>query len=65
MSNGQPYAKPLAVEVFDGEVVVTASDGPLGISLTADAAAETAERLAVAAQLARQHQGSQTGASDD
>jgi hypothetical protein len=65
MSNDRPYAKPLAVQVFDGEVVITASDGPLGISMTAEAAAETAERLAAAAQLAREHQGSHTGAVDD
>lgn len=64
MSHSQPYAKPFAVEVFDGEVVITANDGPLGISLTPDAAEETAHRLSAAARLARAH-ASHTGALED
>lgn len=56
MSQHGPYAEPLSVEVFDGEVVVRSTNGPLGISLTPGAAAETAARLAEAAAQASQDQ---------
>jgi len=46
------YEKPLAVEIFDGEVVLRATDGPFSASLTAAAAAKTAEDLAEAARTA-------------
>jgi hypothetical protein len=54
MSQLSPYESPLTVEVVDGEVVVRTLDGPVGISLTPHAAAETAGRLAEAAERARQ-----------
>lgn len=44
----EAYRDPLGVETFDGEVVIT-GPGRIGISLTAGAAAQTAERLAAAA----------------
>ena len=53
------YDKPLTVEVVDGEVVVRAVDGPLGISLTPQAAAETALHLAEAAEQAKRRQAPQ------
>ncbi|PSC05945.1 hypothetical protein SLNSH_06095 [Alsobacter soli] len=44
---------PLNVEIYNGEVVVT---GPrVAVALTADAAAETARRLAAAASEAGAH----------
>ena len=45
----EAYREPLAVETFDDEVVIT-GPGPIGISMTASAAAETARRLALAAR---------------
>ena len=56
MSHQLPYDKPLAVEVVDGEVVLRALDGPLGISLPPGAAAATAVQLAAAAERARRGQ---------
>jgi hypothetical protein len=47
-----PSDKALTVEVVDGEVVLRAVDGPLGVSLTPSAAAETAALLAEAASRA-------------
>ncbi|MCR5876871.1 hypothetical protein LRS10_23570 [Phenylobacterium sp. J426] len=64
MADTRAYDKPLEVEVVDGEVVVRATDGPMGISLTPDAAAATAQELARAADLAADH-ASQTGAFRD
>jgi hypothetical protein len=64
MSHQSPYDKPLTVEVVEGEVVVRARDGPLGISLTPRAAAETAVRLAAAAERAKIHQAPQIGADE-
>lgn len=61
MSHQMPYDKPLTVEVVDGEVVVRALDGPVGISLTPGAAAATAVQLAWAAERARIRQAPQTG----
>ena len=60
MSHQLPYDKPLTVEVVDGEVVIRALDGPLGISLTAGAAAETAVQLAMAAERASRGQAPHT-----
>jgi len=42
------YEDPLAVETYEGEVVIT-GPGRIGVSLTASAAAQTARRLAAAA----------------
>lgn len=64
MSHNCPYDKPLTVEVVDGEVVVRALDGPLGISLTPHAAAQTAVQLAAAAERAARRQAPQTGAEE-
>ena len=50
MSKTQAYDKALLVEVYEGEVVLRALDGPMGVSLTPRAAAETAKALAKAAQ---------------
>jgi hypothetical protein len=49
MTVTKAYDQPLCVEICEGEIVIRARDGPLGISLTADAAAKTAEQLAAAA----------------
>jgi hypothetical protein len=59
MSTTKAYEKPLSIEVVDGEVVVRSPDGPTAISLTPAAAAETAGRLAEAAERAAQPQASQ------
>lgn len=48
---GQTYDRPLEVDVHGIEVVIT-GPGPNGIALTAQAAAESASRLAAAAQKA-------------
>lgn len=48
----EAYEEPLGVEAFDGEVVIT-GPGRVGVSLTASAAAQTAQRLAAAAEAAR------------
>ena len=52
MGTMEPYAEPLAVGVIEDEVVVT-GPGATGVALTADAAAETAQRLEAAARRAR------------
>jgi hypothetical protein len=59
VSNTQAYDKALSVEVYDGEVVLRTSDGPMAVSLTPRAAAETADELAKAAKLAASHHDSQ------
>lgn len=59
MAGTNAYEKPLSVEVFDGEVVLSTPEGPFSASLTAAAAAETAEHLAAAARAAFDHQPSQ------
>jgi hypothetical protein len=56
-----PSDKALTVEVVDGEVVLRAVDGPLGVSLTPSAAAETAALLAEAASRAGGRQAPQAG----
>lgn len=58
------FDRALCVEVYDGEVVIRSADGPTGLSLTARAAAETAEQLAKAARIAAL-QASQTSAVRD
>lgn len=55
MSRTRAYEKALCVEVFDGEVVLRADEGPTGVSLTPEAAAETAKQLARAAAEAANH----------
>lgn len=52
MARTHAYDRPLTIEVIDGEVVMLSPDGPLGISLTPDAAAQTAAALAAAARTA-------------
>ncbi|HZZ70238.1 MAG TPA: hypothetical protein VFE18_18865 [Phenylobacterium sp.] len=52
MSDTKAYDTPLSVEVVDEEVVLRSPDGPVGVSLTAAAATETARRLIEAADLA-------------
>jgi len=59
MSTTEAYAQPLSVEVCEGEVVLRAANGPFSVSLTAAAAAKTAEGLAQAAKVALSHQASQ------
>lgn len=59
MPGTSAYEKPLSVEVFDGEVVLSTTEGPFSASLTAAAAAKTAEDLAKAAKIAFDHQASQ------
>lgn len=59
VSNTQAYDKALSVEVYDGEVVLRTNDGPMAVSLTPRAAAETAEQLAKAASLAETYHRSQ------
>lgn len=54
------YDTPTKVYAIHGEVVLDGPDG-LGLSMTPDAAAETARRLAKAAEEAR----NQTPAEDD
>lgn len=65
MTRESAYDKALSVEVFDGEVVLRSLDGPMGVSLTPRAAAETASELAKAAELAAEHQASQTSSVRD
>lgn len=55
MASTRAYDKPLSVEVFDGEVVIRAENGPMGVSLTPSAAAQTAQQLAEAATVAERH----------
>lgn len=65
MPDTEAYEEPLAVQVCDGEVVLSTPNGPFGVSLTASAAARTAENLAEAARRALGGQASQlTGARD-
>lgn len=45
----EAFDQPLLVSVLGGEVLITGSQGPTAIVLTAPAAAETAKRLAEAA----------------
>ena len=61
MTHRSPSDKALTIEVIDGEVVLRAVDGPLGMSLTPAAAAETAVQLAKAAECAKRGQAPQTG----
>jgi len=65
MAGTNAYEKPLSVEVVDGEVVLRSSEGPLSASLTAEAAAKTAQDLAEAAKTALAHQASQEAISRD
>jgi hypothetical protein len=46
------FATPLQADVVDGEVVLTAPDAATAVSLTPEAALETAERLREAARSA-------------
>lgn len=46
MPDTKAYDEPLSVEICEGEIVVRAPSGPFGVSLTASAAGETADRLA-------------------
>lgn len=48
------YDEPLDVEICEGEVVVTAPRGAVAVSLTVEAAAETARRLEEAVRQAAQ-----------
>lgn len=64
MSDTRAYEEPLAVEVCDGEVVLTTPNGPFGVSLTAAAAALTAEELAAAARALGDHASQPTGMRD-
>ena len=50
MAQPHAYDRPLIIEVIDGEVVMLSTDGPIGVSLTPEAAAETAVALAKAAR---------------
>jgi hypothetical protein len=43
---------PLRADVVEGEVVLTSTDGATAVSLTPEAALETAERLRTAAESA-------------
>ena len=54
MSATYAHNTPLSVEVVEGEVVIRSLDGPVGVSLTPEAAKETAKQLAVAADQASQ-----------
>lgn len=57
----EPDTDPLSVDALEGEVVMT---GPrVSVAMTPEAAAETAERLRLAAEAA-QAQASQTSSSD-
>ena len=49
MSTLDAYGEPLVVGVVEDEIVMT-GEGRVGIALTPEAAAETAERLRAAAQ---------------
>jgi hypothetical protein len=55
MSDTRAYDTPLRVEVFDGEVVIRAVEGPMSVALTPKAAAETAKALRRAAEEAAAH----------
>lgn len=65
MTRKSAYDRALSVEVYEGEVVIRSFDGPIGVSLTPQAAAETAAELAKAAELAAEHQASQTSSVRD
>lgn len=65
MAGTNAYEKPLSVEVYDGEVVLRTTEGPFSASLTAAAAAKTAQDLAEAAKAALNHQASQETTSRD
>jgi hypothetical protein len=65
MAGTNAYEKPLSVEVYEGEVVLRTSEGPFCASLTAEAAAKTAQDLAEAARAALSHQASQEATSRD
>ena len=65
MAGTNAYEKPLSVEVYEGEVVLRTTEGPFSASLTAAAAAQTAEDLAKAAKLALGDQASQDTVSRD
>jgi hypothetical protein len=59
MADLEAYAKPLAAEVYNGEVVLRTASGPFAVSLTPLAAAQTARNLAEAARIAMGNQASQ------
>ena len=42
------YDLPLRVEIFDGEVVLTSSQGATAVALTPEAAAQTGRRIQAA-----------------
>lgn len=65
MAGINAYEKPLLVEVFQGEVVISTSEGPFSASLTPVAAARTAEILAEAAKSALGPHASQDGMERD
>lgn len=65
MAGMNAYEKPLLVEVFQGEVVISTSEGPFSASLTPGAAAKTAEILAEAAKSAVVSHASQDGVARD
>lgn len=51
----KPHDEPMRVQAIDGEVVVLGPDA-VGLSMTPDAAEESARRLAAAAREARTHE---------
>ena len=60
MSTLDAHGKPLVVGVVEDEIVLT-GEGRVGIALTPEAAAETAERLQAAAQRVQKRDSARTG----
>lgn len=65
MAGTEAYEKPLSVEVYDGEIVIRATEGPFSASLTPQAAAKTAEDLVRAVKEALDGQVSQARTARD
>lgn len=65
MTSRPPETEPMTVEVLSDEVAIVGPDG-LGLSITAESAAESGRRLAAAAETIRKGQGRlENGTEDD
>jgi hypothetical protein len=64
MPSRPPETEPMTVQVLSDEVAISGPDG-LGLSLTADAAAESARRLKAAAETIRTGGGHLVNGTED
>jgi hypothetical protein len=64
MASHKAYDTPVKTTAIDGEVVLEGPDG-IGLSMTPDAAEETARRLQAASEIARSQSTENTSGDND